>query len=192
MENTAARAVRDGEYLAYACDNYFGFTNFCTQMSLFPENYHWVGVPTDGGSGNLIYARDFLVVSKDTENMDLIEKFLPSLYGDELTRLYPDRCLRRDVLRERVEDAYPGDNWAHFYMGEGIYRGLNCKPDGTSYVEDYIEFMDKCILMPPEDSAIASIVMEETQPYFAGDKDMDAVIDIIQSRVQLYLDENGS
>lgn len=192
MYNTAARAVMNGEYLAYAWDNYFGFSDFCARMSLFPENYHWVGVPTDGESGNLLYARDFLVVNKDTANMDLIAEFLPTLYGDELTRLYPDRCLRRDVLRERVTDAYPGDNWASFYMGEGVYRSLECKPDGTSYVEDYIEFMDRCILMPPEDSAIATIVIEETQPYFAGDKDMDTVIGIIQSRVQLYLDENGS
>ena len=77
-------------------------------------------------------------------------------------------------------------------MGDGTYQSLKCKPDGTSYVEDYIEFMDSCILMPPEDSAIASIVMEETQPYFAGDKNMDTVIGIIQSRVQTYLNENDS
>lgn len=192
QDTMVTRAVIDGEYLAYAYDNYFGFPEFCNRMSLFPENYHWVGIPTDGDSGNLIYARDFLVVNKNTENMDLIAEFLPTLYGDELIRLYPNHCLRRDVLRERVEDAYPGEQWAHFNMGNGVYRGLKCKPDGTSYVEDYIAFMDSCVLMPPEDSVIADIVLEETAPYFAGDKDMDTVIDIIQSRVQLYLDENGS
>lgn len=192
QKNDAARAVTEGEYLAFAYDNYFGFSDFCATTSLFPENYHWVGVPTDGGSGNLLYARDFLVVSKDTDDLDLIAEFLPILYGEELTRLYPERCLRRDVLRERVSDAREDDPhpFAQFYMGDGTYRLLECKPDGTSYVEDYIAFMDSCILMPPEDSAIASIVMEEVGPYLAGDKDLDAVINIIQSRVQLYLNEN--
>ena len=52
--------------------------------------------------------------------------------------------------------------------------------------------MDSCVLMPPEDDAIADIVMEEAEPYFAGDKDLDTVVEIIQNRVQLYLDENGS
>ena len=76
-------------------------------------------------------------------------------------------------------------------MSNGIIRCLECKPDGTSYVEEYIAFMDSCILMPPEDEAIADIVMEEAEPYFGGNKDLDTVIEIIQNRVQLYLYENS-
>lgn len=189
-----ARSIEDGEYLAYAYANYFGFSDFSLMMSSFPQDYHWVGVPTDGESGNLLYARDFLVVSKDTENMDLIREFLPTVYGEDLMRLYPERCLRRDVLRDCVRDAAPDRSHpqAEFYMSNGIIRCLECKPDGTSYVEEYIAFMDSCVLMPPEDDAIADIVMEEAEPYFAGDKDLDTVVEIIQNRVQLYLDENGS
>lgn len=182
----------EGEYLAYADDFYFGFMEFSTQTSRFPENYHWIGVPTDGGSGNLINAKDFLVVSKDTENMDLISEFLPFLYGDELTRLYPEFCLRRDVLRKRVLDANEYRSSAEFDMGGGVYRVLECKPDGTAYTEDYITFMDSCVLEPPEDSVIASIVLEEVEPYFSGNKDINTIINIIQSRVQTYLNENGS
>lgn len=192
--SAGARSIEDGEYLAYAYANYFGFSEFSLMMSSFPQDYHWVGVPTDRESGNLLYARNFLVVNKDTENMDLIREFLPTIYGEDLMRLYPERCLRRDILRNCVEDAYPGElhPQARFYMSNGIIRCLECKPDGTSYVEEYIAFMDSCILMPPEDEAIADIVMEEAEPYFAGNKDLDTVIEIIQNRVQLYLDENGS
>lgn len=49
--------------------------------------------------------------------------------------------------------------------------------------------MDSCILYPTADSTIAGIVWEETEPYFNGDKDLDSVVDIIQRRVQTYLDE---
>ena len=150
--------------------------------------------PTDDESGNLLYALDFLLVSKDTENMDLIREFLPTLYGEELMRLYPERCLRRDILRECVSDAYPDEPnpYARFNMGNGIEQCLECKPDGTSYVEEYIEFLDSCILMPSSDETIADIVREETEPYFTGDKNLDTVIENIQRRVQLYLNENGS
>lgn len=188
-----AGSVMSGEYLAYAYANYFGFSNFSLMMSSFPEDCHWVGVPTDGESGNLLYARDFLVVSKDAEDMDLIREFLLTVYGEDLMRLYPERCLRRDVLRNCVHDAYPGDPtpYAEYSMGNGVIRCLECKPDGTSYAEDYIEFMDSCILMPPRDDIIADIIREEAEPYFAGDKDLDQVIDNIQKRVQLYLYENS-
>jgi len=185
-----ARAVREGEYLAYARD-LSGFADFSYQMSLFPENYHWVGVPTRGESGSLVNSDVFLVVIQDTEHMDLIRKFLPTLYDDDLERQFPQYCLRRDVLRERVV-VPEWDSTVQFNMGEGRYQLLAGKPDGTSYVEEYIAFLDSCVPEPSEDSVIANIVLEEAAPYFAGDKDMDTVISIIQSRVQLYLDESGS
>lgn len=185
-----ARAVRDGEYLAYAREVY-GFPDFSYQMSLFPENYHWVGIPTRGESGNLVQTGFFLVVSKDTENMDLIKEFLPFLYDSDLQRQFPGNCLRRDVLRERVFVSEM-DSSVNFSIGDGNYLTLDGKPDGTSYVEDYIAFLDNCVPRPPRDNTIADIVLEEAEAYFAGDKDMDTVIDIIQSRVQLYLNENKS
>ena len=186
-----AQSVANGEYLAYADGNVGDLFSFSEQMSYFPENFHWVGVPTERESGNLVNAHDFLVVNKNSENMDLIMEFLPTLYGEEISRRYPFSCLRRDVLRSRVFipdwDPHP-----YFNKGESIYMPLLTKSDGTSYVEEYIAFMDSCIPFPYGDDVIASIVLEEVEPYFAGDKDMDTVIGIIQSRVQTYLDENGS
>lgn len=186
-----AQEVINGEYLAYPCSNMGSFMFFGDQMALFPENYHCVGVPTERESGNLVYTGGFLVVNKNSENMDLIMEFLPILYGDEISRKFPWQCLRRDVLRSRV--IIPDwDSTPQFNQGEGVYLILPSKPDGTSYVEDYIAYMDSCILAPVKDEMVADIVLEEVEPYFAGDKDIDTVIDIIQSRVQLYLNENGS
>lgn len=185
-----AREVQEGEYLAYSCGTY-SLGDFSQQMASFPEGYHCVGVPTDRGSGNIAYASYFLVVNKNSENMDLIREFLPTLYGEEIERKYPEYCLRRDVLRSRV--VIPEwDNQPQFNMGEGVYQLLPAKPDGSSYVEEYIAYMDSCILYPTMDSTIADIVWEEAEPYFAGDKDLDQVIDNIQKRVQLYLYEIGS
>lgn len=191
QDRAPARSVLDGEYLAYAC-SMDDITDFSFQRSLFGDNYHWVGIPTQGESGSQVSAASFLVVSKDSPNMDLIREFLPTLYGDEVERLYPGHCLRKDVLRERVKDANEWNDRAQFSMGEGVYLMMECKPDGSSYVEDYIAFMDSCVLPPSRDDTITSIVLEEVPAYFAGDKDLDAVVAIIQNRVQLYLDENNT
>ncbi|MDE6516396.1 MAG: extracellular solute-binding protein, partial [Acetatifactor sp.] len=190
-DSASVKAVMEGEYLAYPCSRGMGaFHSFSEQLALFPEDYHCVGVPTERESGNLVNAGHFLVVNRNSENMDLILEFLPTLYGDEIERKYPQNCLRRDVLRSRV--IIP--DWGfgpQFSMGESTYLILSSKPDGTSYVEEYIAFRDSCILSPIEDAWVASIVLEEVEPYFAGDKDMDTVIGIIQSRVQTYLNEKG-
>jgi hypothetical protein len=43
---------------------------------------------------------------------------------------------------------------------------------------------------PPDNEDILNIILEETGAYFGGDKTKEEVCDIIQSRVQLMLDEN--
>ena len=40
------------------------------------------------------------------------------------------------------------------------------------------------------DSAIVDIILEEAAPYFANQKSAEQVADIIQSRVQIYVNEN--
>ena len=40
-----------------------------------------------------------------------------------------------------------------------------------------------------EQDIIRSIIAEETESYFAGQKDVSVVCEIIQNRVQVYLDE---
>lgn len=37
---------------------------------------------------------------------------------------------------------------------------------------------------------VVSIVLEETKPYYTGDKSLDEAVGIIQNRVQLLLEEN--
>lgn len=184
------RAVQNREYLAYPCDFIHSFSAFSSRTSAFPENYHWVGLPTEDESGNFVSPSRFLVVNKDSENLDVIRQFLPFLYDEEVERKNPDSCLRRDILRKCIYIS-EWDSQVQFSMGEGTFLILDSKPDGTSYVEEYIEFMDSCTPFPVRDSDVASIVLEEVPAYFSGDKDMDTVIDIIQRRVQLYLDENS-
>ncbi len=39
-------------------------------------------------------------------------------------------------------------------------------------------------------NSLMSIITEETAPYFAGQKSVDEVADIIQSRVRIYINES--
>ncbi len=39
------------------------------------------------------------------------------------------------------------------------------------------------------DSTVWDIIEEQVQPYFAGDKSLDETIDLIQGRVELYINE---
>ncbi len=56
-------------------------------------------------------------------------------------------------------------------------------------LETFYRLRDSATCFPYDKQAIFNIVWEETGAYFAGQKSEDEIIDIIQSRVQLYLDE---
>ena len=43
--------------------------------------------------------------------------------------------------------------------------------------------------MPDDNIPLYKIVFEETKPYFAGQKALDDVIDVIQNRATLYMNE---
>ena len=55
-----------------------------------------------------------------------------------------------------------------------------------------MEFLETADFTPESGlrNKVVSIVLEETAPYYAGDKSLDEVIGIIQNRVQLLLNEN--
>ena len=44
--------------------------------------------------------------------------------------------------------------------------------------------------MYDENNILMEIILEEIEPYFAGQKSVDEAADIIQNRVQLYLNES--
>ena len=54
-------------------------------------------------------------------------------------------------------------------------------------VKEYVLSVDK---MYYYDSSIIDIIVEEAAPFFAGQKTAQQAADIIQSRVQIYVNEN--
>jgi len=66
----------------------------------------------------------------------------------------------------------------------------NGEPD---VIEENVEAL-KALLeglepMPDDNIPLYKIVFEETKPYFAGEKTLDQVIDVIQNRMTLYMQE---
>ena len=81
------------------------------------------------------------------------------------------------------------DDQYYWWDGTDDWRYLKQKEDGTTYTEEYKELLHKAIPYR-EYCPIYDIVQEEAGAFFAGQKDALAVTRLIDSRVQLYLDEN--
>lgn len=170
-EYETARQVMDGVYLADVV--YGDISTYATWMEYYGGKAHLVGLPSESGNGNMLKCYGFLVVNARTEHWEEAVDFLRYMYSKEFQKINPQYLVRKDVLREKMtaEDQAEGDK--------------------SSYVDEYIAFMDKCRAETRDTTDIVNIIREEAGAYFQNIQDVDNTVRVIQSRVQLYLKENS-
>lgn len=165
--------------------------DFSEFLSEYSGKAHLVGYPAEGG-GHFTWTNfSYLVVNANTEHKEEIKKYIEMLL-DYDRQMSPNGFLgisvRRDVVRDSVVtiDGIPKE-----IIGGGTsLQDLEyLKPDGTSYMEEFLDFIDGCKAGGKWPSQIEQILEEDLAPYFQGDKSAQEVAALVQNRVQLYLNE---
>lgn len=184
--------LQDGIAAGFS-ENIDGFSDFSSIMNEYGDNYHPVGLPTDGVSGNYWSSDYYLVMAKDTPYEDILEDYLMQLFDIERQRSIM-RPVRNDLISQCIVyndfDPYTSSEWL-WDRGNGEYYWVPMKPDGSSWEREYLELMNSCVAKPGDTEFIFDILWEELGSYYDGSKDAVTVAEIIQNRVQLYLDERN-
>ncbi len=189
-EEERLQEVLEGKALAYSVNG--GIIDFSRTLAMFDDRFFCVGNPTFGESGSYLNCYQCLAVNAGTKNMDIVSDFVRYLMSEKCQRKYNAmQCVRRDVLLDCVKEHFDigtGTEGVYFLIGSKQVIPLTGKKDGSSFLTEYLDLMDRAV---PEgtENEIVDIISEEAAAYFSGDKDAETVADIIQRRVQLYLDE---
>lgn len=148
--------------------------------SLGTKEVTFTGHPTGGGSvgsrlnqGNYMYGICSRSEYKE-ECWEFIEGYLTRHYEQKLPLQF---STRKDVLKKQFEKE--------FEKHGGEYGGFEA-------YEAYKELEEVCETageMQPWEEAMAEILYEELQPYFMGEKTAEKTAEVIQNRVQTYLNE---
>lgn len=125
-----------------------------------------------------------------------------ALLLDDENQLHMSACnVRMDVTRDCLEmvPTVPGIDEAtgeaiqlyepRMKIEEGHVLLIELKPDKTSYLEEYMDFLENAVINRGWPEQIDRILVEELVPYFSGDREAEDAVANIQNRVQLYLDE---
>lgn len=190
----ARKRLKQGEILCYSSLTSTGdFRWFSEDMADLGEDYHIVGFPTESDCGNSIRCGSGVAINAATEYPELAAEFLNFIVSQECQEKN-DYPVRRDTYTERISEHIgyqraDGKPIIFLKTSQG-YMEVDGKPDGTSYLPEYLAYMDSCVALTDRTDPIIEIIVEEAEAFFNGDKDAAAVADIIQSRVQLYLNEN--
>ncbi len=163
----------------------------------------YVGVPVSEGYGTVIQpSRLVLAISANSRHKDIswefIAQFLTSSYQNEkLNYCLP---LRRDTMEHMLEEA---GNMEYVVSADGNEIPIvksEISFEGEEAIKIYrmeeeekkqlLRLIETASLNDAIDYTLYNIVLEEAQSYFAGDRTLDEVIDIIQRRASLYIAEH--
>ncbi len=177
--------VDAGKALAFSVDG--DLKGFSSAMALCGDDYRCVGYPTEGNCGSRVSCYQLATVNAGTGHYEIAVDFLNYLLSKEIQSDFGTSSVRRDVLTEGVAER-AGDTPV-FRQGGNNVIPLEGKPDGSSYLQEYMELVERGTPETWTITGIRSIVMEEALAFFNGDKSAEAAASLIQNRVQLYLDE---
>lgn len=176
----------------------------------FNEPVTAIGYPSSSSNGVLAFGSSAVCISTTSQNKEAAWFFIESLLTEksqEDETLY-DFPVRVSVFEKKLADAMVPDymydengellldedgnpkEWSHlsYNYGDGVeisvYAVTQEEADGIRHVISQIDGIYSY------DQSMMEIILEEIEPYFAGQKSVDEVTGIIQSRVQLYINEN--
>lgn len=184
-----ALATTDGAF-----DSLDNLVNACSE---YGEDIHYVGYPTEKGCGNYLGCDGVVVVSRDADP-EKAKIFLECLLSEKVQNLqgnFVERISVRKVSLEDIQYLTPEEaEYYREYYGEDIgarWQGhrLQIREDGTTALHDYKAFLESCVPAPATNTLLENIIWEEAQAFMEGDKSARDTARVIDSRVQVYLDE---
>ena len=176
--------------LKYALNGYIG------------EDTVFIGFPSDSGQGSVIGLNESYCIFAKTENKEgaweYLRYYLTDEYQKEQTYILPTR---KDVLRTRAEE-----------VTRRPYYWMDSETGEKDEYDDTVSINGEDIIVPPLTGEQAQqcldficsvnkraygnwdvirIIEEELGSFYSGQKSAKQVAEIIQNRVQLFVDENS-
>lgn len=189
-ENESSDELIASGVTCYGISKYFG------ELARFNGDLTITGLPSCDGRGPQFDAWVSVAVSAQSTDVNACAEFAKLLLSDDIQTGFAEQeylVLNREAFRNVGLAA------VEYYNGAGVRRlasqGYPITENRFVYSTKDIDNLEKIILscsgMKAEDSAISIILIEEMPAYFTGQKDLDAVVNIAQDRVQKVLDERG-
>lgn len=153
------------------------------------EDGAYVGFPSDSREGGVlrIFGTSF-VLSGQSSRLDGAWSFARYLLTEDYQSGLLDRGgglpTRRDVFEDNVQNAAEYEGFC--FINNQFMDLPALTPDQLDSAVSFIEGVHHFAF---DDVTVMNIIYEEAEGYFQGQKDVKRVVDVIQNRVGLYLQE---
>lgn len=149
-----------------------------------------IGIPGVAGNGAVLSASGGYAISAQSAYQDVAWDFLATMLTEEYAE---QNVYGLSVLQSYLEKQAQTMLEKPYYIDETTGERVEYS-DEVLTQEQADKVLDVIYNVQGKanyDQSLMNIVLEETAAYFAGQKDAATVADLIQNRVQIYLDEQG-
>lgn len=168
----------------------------------FGEPVTLIGFPAEEGNGGSIYADSQYAISAKSSHKEgaweFVRYYLTEEYQTNEDRMSWTLPVYREALLANLEEAQERPHWEdadgnvtyydqYFWAGdeEFVIEPLTKEEADTLY-----EYICSVNTVYSNDESLYNIIEEEAAAYFAGQKSVGEVVEIIQSRAQIYINES--
>lgn len=176
-------------------DNYIYWAH-----GMFGEPVTMIGFPSEEGIGAAIGAESQYAISARSQNKEGAWEFLRYYLTEEYQKsdeIYSMPVLR-EALLENMEEAKERPYWENedgtkeyydrtYWIGD---EQIIMDPLSDEEAEALLAYVESVTVSDYYDESIITIIQEETEAFFKGDKSAQEVAEIIQSRAQVYINES--
>ena len=159
-----------------------------------------VGLPSIDGRGASIHVDNSIAIAASSPSVEGCRELVNILLSDDIQAMYCSQGSTPVSLagfRSGCEDSLAYYNSevermqgyaSYIDMGEMMEM---YQPADESVIDAYEDMINNCGSVAFTDPAVVSIVREEMGAYFAGQKTLDEVLQILQDRVNTFTNERG-
>lgn len=200
--------VRDGKILVANLSMY-DTGNYLVTEQVFGEPITAIGFPNSTGSnGAMMQGTDAIAICSGSKNKDAAWKFLEDFLLERNERYSWNFPTTKADLKSMMDEAME-INYMYDENGEIQYdeNGEVMQYDKGGYgwgdsneiyyiyaatqeqVDRMMELINSTTTLISNDTQLLAIIQEEAEPFFAGQKSAKECAEIIQGRIQTYVDE---
>lgn len=164
----------------------------------FGEDVSYIGFPTESGKGSVLAGDQMYALSARSDNLDGAWEFVRYYLEDEYQSDIYNFPITKDAFLAKVNEAkekpyYLDENGEKVEYEDQFYingESIVLPNMSQEQVDEFIAFIESVDKKMYYNEQIQNIITEESAAFFEGQKSAQDVANIIQSRAQIYVNEN--
>ncbi|MCM1027288.1 MAG: ABC transporter substrate-binding protein [Roseburia sp.] len=151
-----------------------------------------IGYPTEGGCGSYLVADGgLLAVNANLADPEAVSLFLGVLLGKEIQDKIKSNPWYLSVRKLSPEDYIVEDGSGRLLFLGNASLEIPVFEDGSTALHRAKDFLESCVAPPLNYTQLNQIIQEELSAMHAERKSAETAAEIINSRIQNYLDEGN-